>query len=309
LSAETKNLVVIIGPTGVGKSAVAILLAGEFEGEIINCDSMQVYKGFDIGTDKPPLSERRGIPHHLLGIAEPSTQFTAAEFARLAREAIEDILQRGKLPFVVGGTGLYLSALLEGLFPGPGKDAALRRSLEQEAEEKGLESLRRKLEAVDPTYAAKVGEKDKVRIIRALEVFYLTGKPLSEHFANTSSSLEDFHLIKIGLELERGEMNKKIEERVDRMFERGIVREVEFLLARGVAPDCPPFRALGYKHVLQALEKKISLEEARSRTKLDTRHYAKRQMTWFRKMKDITWFSPYDLPAIIQFVKDNLLSL
>lgn len=267
---------------------------------------MQVYKDFDIGTDKIPLEKRGNIPHHLLDVVSPSTQFTAADFARLASETANATLKKKKLPLVVGGTGLYLKALLNGLFPGGGSDPSLRQKLEREAKKKGLDTLREKLREVDPVYYQKIGEKDKVRIIRALEVFYSTRKPLSKQFLNTESYVKDFNIIKIGLKLERKELYTRIEERVDKMFERGITREVQELLQKGVDENSPPFRALGYKYVLKLLKKEIPLEEAITLTKRDTRHYAKRQMTWFRKMEGIKWFSPHDFPSILEYVKNNL---
>lgn len=273
---------------------------------IINCDSMQVYKGFDIGTDKLPPEKRENIPHYLLDIVTPDTQFTAADFAKRALEAISIILKKKRLPIIVGGTGLYLKALLDGLFPGPGRDSSLRQKLEKKAEEKGLGSLRKKLREVDPDYSQKIGQKDKMRIIRALEVFYLTEKPISEHFRNTSSFIKDFNIIKIGLKLNRRELYKRIEERVDKMFKRGIINEVEGLLKNGVNKNSPPFRALGYKYVFKFLKKEMQLEEAISLTKRDTRRYAKRQLTWFKKMEGIQWFSPYDFLSLASFVEKNL---
>jgi len=299
-------LVIILGPTGVGKSAAGVYLAQKFNGEIINCDSMQVYKGFDIGTDKPTPAVRQKFPHHLLDIVDSSVQFTAADFVREALAAIRLVEQRGRLPFIVGGTGLYLKALLEGLFPGPGKDAGLRGRLEREAQDTGLESLRKQLEMVDPSYAQLVGQRDKRRIIRALEVYYLTGKPISLHFLNTKSSVSDFNLLKIGLQLERRELYRRIEERVERMFRNGIVEEVKNLLARGADENAPPFRALGYRYVLQFLKKQISLEEAVLLTKRDTRHYAKRQITWFKKMAGVEWFSADDYSSLSGFIEANL---
>jgi tRNA dimethylallyltransferase len=291
----------------VGKSATSIKLAKKFKGMIINCDSMQVYKGFDIGTDKLPPEKRENIPHYLLDIIDPHIQFTAADFANQALEAIESILKQKKLPIIVGGTGLYLKALLDGLFPGPGRDSNLRQKLEKKAAEKGLEYLRKKLEEVDPDYAQKIGRKDKMRIIRALEVFDLTKKPFSEHFQNTESLIKDFNILKIGLKLNRKELYKRIEERVDKMFKSGIINEVENLLINGVKEDSPPFRALGYKHVLKYLKKEITREEALEFTKRDTRHYAKRQLTWFRKMEGIRWFSPYDFPSLAAYIEKNLV--
>ena len=281
-------------------------LAKKLKGEIINCDSIQVYKSFDIGTDKIPMEKRENIPHHLLDVVGPSTQFTAADFARLALETADSIVKKKKLPLIVGGTGLYLKALLNGLFPGGGSDPELRQKLEREAKEKGLDTLREKLREVDPVYFQKIGEKDKVRIIRALEVFYATQKPLSKQFLNTKSYVKDFNIIKIGLKLERKELYRRIEERVDTMFERGMTREVEELLQQGVNENSPPFRALGYKYVLRFLKKEIPLEEAITLTKRDTRHYAKRQMTWFRKMEGIKWFSPSEFPSILAYVEGNL---
>ena len=275
-------------------------------GEIINCDSMQVYKGFDIGTDKTPLKKREGIPHHLLDVVDFSTQYTAADFVDRALEAIKGILRRKKIPFIVGGTGLYLKALLDGLFPGGKSDAALRQKLEKEAQEKGLESLRAKLMEVDPAYCQKIHDNDKVRVIRALEIFLSTQKPLSQHFLNTRSHVGDFNIIKIGLKLERQGLYKKIEKRTDEMFEKGIIREVENLLKQGVDENSPPFRALGYKNALKFIRKEMPLEEAISLTKRDTRHYVKRQMTWFRKMEGISWFSADDFEAVLKFARDNL---
>jgi len=306
LEPETKNLVIVLGPTAVGKSAIAIRLAQEFRGEIINCDSMQVYKGFDIGTDKISQDNRKSIPHHLLDIADSSTQFTAAEFVRHTLEAIESIRKRQTLPIIVGGTGLYLKSLLEGLFPEGKKDPAIRDRLERQAKENGLEFLRESLLKVDPVYAKKIGERDKIRIIRALEIFHATKIPISEHFANTSSMVDDFFILKIGLTLERSVIYKKIEDRVDQMFERGIVEEARGLLEKGVNPDSPPFRALGYKQVLHHLRGDISLEEAIDLTKKETRHYAKRQMTWFRRREGIRWFDPHDFSEISEYVAKKL---
>lgn len=290
----------------MGKSSIAVRLAKELEGEIINCDSMQVYKGFDIGTDKIPLKKREGVPHHLLDVVDFSSQYTAADFVDQALKSIKDILRRKKIPLIVGGTGLYLKALLDGLFPGGKSDPELRQRLEREAQEKGLESLRAKLMEVDPAYCQKIHDNDRVRIIRALEVFLSTQKPLSQHFLNTRSHVDDFNIIRIGLKLERKVLYQKIEKRTDKMFEKGIIREVENLLKQGVDENSPPFRALGYKNVLKFIRKEMPLEEAISLTKRDTRRYVKRQMTWFRKTEGVNWFSPDDFDAILKFTKDNL---
>lgn len=298
MRSDRPRLVIILGPTGVGKSAAAIELALRFGGEIINADSMQVYRGFDIGTAKPTAGDRRRVVHHLLDIVDPTVQFSAADFAARAAEAVRLIHGRGRLPFVVGGTGLYLKALVDGLFPGPGRDPAVRAALEQEIRTSGLEALRRKLERVDPAYAALIGPRDKVRLVRALEVHVLTGRPLSAHFAETASPVRGLPTIKLGLDLDRQSLYKRIEDRVDRMFRVGLVEEVRRLLGEGVPETAPPFRALGYRHVSRCLRREITLEEAVRLTKLDTRHFAKRQLTWFRKMPDIAWL-PADDPAAL----------
>ncbi|MBM3310039.1 MAG: tRNA (adenosine(37)-N6)-dimethylallyltransferase MiaA [Candidatus Aminicenantes bacterium] len=299
MSSDARPLVFLVGPTAAGKSALALDLASRLDGEVVACDSMQVYRGFDIGTDKPSAKDRARIPHHLLDIVPPEAQFTAADFAARAVEAIEDIVRRGRFPLVVGGTGLYFKALEDGLFPGPGRDEILRRRLEEEAEAGGVESLWERLAALDPDYALKTGRRDKVRLIRALEVQSLTGLPLSRHFLRTRSLLAGFRVAKFGLECPRDELVRRIEARVDSMFARGLVGEVEGLLARGVPATAPPFKAIGYKEVLLHLQGTIGLPEAVGRTKVETRQYAKRQMTWFRKMRDVRWGGGEDIAAAV----------
>jgi len=306
LEHDKKPLVLLVGPTGVGKSAAALALARATGGEIINGDSMQVYRGFDIGTDKPAPADRRSVPHHLLDILDASAQFTAADFVACAFAAATGILNRGGVPYVVGGTGLYIKALLDGLFPGPGRDPAVRAALEDEAREKGLEPLYARLSAVDPAYAAKVGSRDRVRIVRALEVFGVTGIPLSAHFPKTESRMGEFTILKLGLELERKEIYRRIEVRVERMFENGLVEEVRGLLAAGVDEQAAPFKAIGYRRVLAHLKGELPLEGAIALTKTDTRHYAKRQMTWFRKMEGIRWFPAADLAGMLELIRKEL---
>ena len=301
-----KKLVILVGPTAVGKSQIAVRLALDFKGEIINCDSRQVYRGFDIGTDKPDPEWLRLVPHHLIDIAEPEEQFTAASFVAEALKAINEIVSRQHLPLVVGGTGLYIKALTEGLFPGPGRDPEIRRRLEEEGRLHGFPHLHSRLMVIDPEYGRKIHPHDRVRIIRALEIYALTGQPISEHFKKTRGYLEGFLTIKIGLKLEREKLNRRIDERVERMFERGLVEEVKKLLARGISPQAPAFQSLGYKQVLRHLRGEISLEEARELTKKETRQYAKRQMTWFRHMPGITWFQPEDYEKIREFLKEKL---
>jgi tRNA dimethylallyltransferase len=207
---------------------------------------------------------------------------------------------------VTGGTGLYLKALIDGLFPEGKKDPRIRDKLEEEARTRGLENLQKRLERIDPVYAQKIGKNDRIRIIRALEVYHSTKKPFSAHFPDTKSHIKDFFVLRIGLKLEREELYRRIERRVDQMFALGIVEEVEALLESGVAETSPPFRALGYKHVLSYLNKELSIEEAIDLTKKDTRHYAKRQLTWFRKMEGIIWFTPHDFSSITRAIEDFL---
>jgi tRNA dimethylallyltransferase len=290
----------------VGKSTTAVKIAREFDGEVISCDSMQVYRGFDVGTDKIPPEKREGVPHYLLGIIEPSVQFTAADFVDLALSAVRTIQAKQKLPIITGGTGLYLKALVDGLFPQGRKDPLIRQKLKEEAETKGLESLRKRLEDIDPVYAGKIGKNDRIRIIRALEVYHSTQKPISDHFPQTRSQIKDFFVLQIGLKLERQELYRRIEQRVDRMFRQGIIDEVEGLLRSGVDASSPPFRALGYKHVLSHLRGELSMQDAVDLTKKDTRHYSKRQMTWFRKMDGILWFSPQDFSSIAKTIEEFL---
>lgn len=306
MDSEARALVVILGPTGVGKSGVALGLAARFRGEIINADSMQVYRGFDIGTDKPSPADRLAVLHHLLDIAEPGDQFTAADFVDGALVAMAGIHARGGLPFIVGGTGLYIKALLDGLFPGPARNPEVRRRLEAEASTAGLEALFRRLETVDPAYAIKVRARDRIRIIRALEVFETTGIPISEHFRGTESFVKGVRQVRIGLELDRPALVRRIEERVDRMFAAGLVEEVERLLARGVPAGAPAFKGLGYKQVLSFIRNEIGLDEARNLVKRETRRYAKRQMTWFRKMSGISWFAPGDRSGLEDHVGKNI---
>jgi tRNA dimethylallyltransferase len=301
LEPDTSDIVIVLGPTAVGKSRVAVDLALRFGGEVISGDSIQVYRGFDIGTDKPTAAA-----HHLIDVVGPEVQFTAADFVREALAAAGEIASRGHLPLIAGGTGLYIKALVDGLFPGPGRDAALRASLEATAREEGLDSLFRRLQAVDPEYARKVRSRDRVRIIRALEVHAATGRPMSEHFLRTESPVKGRNVLRLGLRLERDALYRRIDDRVERMFERGLVEEVRGLLERGVAEDAPPFRALGYGHVLRLLRGEIGREEAVASTKNDTRHYAKRQATWFRKMAGVAWFSPDDGPALEEYVQNHL---
>lgn len=276
------------GPTGSGKSELALLLAEKFRGEIINCDSLQVYRHFDIGTAKLPISQRRGIPHHLIDIVEPDQVFTAGEFARTAREAIAAVTSRGKLPILAGGTGFYLRALLEGLFDGPERNQNLRdRLAAREARKKG--SLHRLLEKFDALTAMKIHPHDVPKVTRALEVCLLTRRPVSELFREGKGALEGYRTLKLGLLPDRGDLYSKLDARCASMFENGLVEEVRHILSLGFAPTCKPFEALGYKQALQLIAGELTVHDAVFYTQRGTRQYAKRQITWFRRERDQHW--------------------
>ena len=243
-----KKLLAVLGPTATGKSALGLTLAERLGGEIISCDSTAVYRGFDIGTDKLPLAERRGIPHHLIDIADPTDEYTAAQFARDASAIVRDVHARGKVPILVGGTGFYYRALTRGLFPGPGKDAALRSRLERIAEKRGVERLHRLVDRVDPESALRIQPRDLKRLIRALEVYFQTGRPLTAHFEATVSLLDsDVEVVPIGLRMPAAWLAERLAARVDAQFDAGLLEEIRSLLAAGVPPDARPFGGQVYR--------------------------------------------------------------
>ena len=292
-------MVAITGPTGSGKSELALRIAEKLHGEIVNCDSLQVYRHFDIGTAKLPLDERRGIPHHLIDIAEPDQIFTAGEFTRVARDAIEDITSRGRMPILAGGTGFYLRSLLEGLFEGPARDQALRDRLGlREARRPG--SLHRMLKRFDPPTAARIHANDLPKVTRALEVCLLTRRPVSQLFREGRGALQGFRTLKLGLMPEREELYPKLDARCAWMFENGLCEEVRHILALGFAETCKPFESHGYKQALQLLRGELSPRDAVFYAQRNTRHYAKRQITWFRKERDMVWLRGFGAePAIV----------
>jgi tRNA dimethylallyltransferase len=300
-----RSLVAVLGPTATGKSALGIAIAERFNGEIVNCDSTAVYRGFDIGTDKVPLGERRGIPHHLIDIADPTDEYTAAQFARDAAAAIQDIHARGKLPVLVGGTGFYYRALTRGLFPGPGKDAELRKRLERIAERKGVEKLHRMVERVDPASAARIQPRDLKRLVRALEVYLRTGKPLTAHFEDTVSPLgSDVQIGAVALRVPAAWLADRLAARVDAQFEAGLLDEIRALLASGVPADARPFGGLVYR---QAMEHLRGLRDEAATRKLiaqENRKYARRQLIWFRKEPNLVWF---DGPGTNAEVQDSVI--
>ena len=281
--------VAVLGLTGTGKSALAIALALRFRGEVVSCDSTAVYRGFDIGTDKVARSAQGGIAHHLIDVADPAEEYTAARYARDAAEAIRWVEARGRLPVVAGGTGFYFRALTRGLFPGPGKDPRLRGRLEAIALRRGSECLHRALRRVDPASAARIQPRDRVRLVRALEVFLLTGRPLSDHFAATMSPLGPRRFVKIGLRLPADELDVRLRRRVDAQFAAGLVGEAHALLASGVPATARPFGGLGYRQALDLIRGIRNEPETRALIVSETRRYARRQLIWFRKEPNLVW--------------------
>jgi tRNA dimethylallyltransferase len=285
-----RPLIAILGPTATGKSALALAIAERYGGEIINCDSTAVYRGFDIGTDKIALADRRGILHHLIDIADPTDEYTAAQFARDAADVVRDIHARGRLPILAGGTGFYYRALTRGLFPGPGKHAALRRRLESIAERRGVTWLHRMLRRVDAGSALRIQPRDLKRLVRALEVYFLTGVPMTTHFAETASPLPDIDLIAIGLRLPAAQISERVTRRVDEQFARGLLDEIRTLLARGIPETARPFGGLVYRQALEHLHGVRDEAGTRALIVQENRRYARRQLIWFRKEPNLVWF-------------------
>ena len=289
----------VVGPTASGKSSLGLALAAAFGGEIINCDSTAVYRGFDIGTDKLPQAERRGVPHHLIDVAAPTEVYTAARFAADAAAVIRSVQGRGQLPILVGGTGFYYRALVRGLFPGPGADDVLRARLTRVAERRGPSRLHRILTGVDPAAAARIMPADRKKVIRALEVYFLTGIPLSGHLADTVSPIADCEVFTVALALPPEQTAARVARRVDQQFERGIVGEVRGLLAAGVPREARPFGGLVYRQVMEMVDGLRGEAETRALIVTANRQYARRQLIWFRKEPNLRWFAgPGEDPGV-----------
>lgn len=281
--------VAVLGPTASGKSALGLALAERLDGEIVNCDSTAVYRGLDIGTDKLAPAERRGVPHHLIDIAEPTETYTAARFAADAAAAVRDIAARGRVAILVGGTGLYYRALTRGLFAGPARDEALRARLHAVAERRGPARLHRWLARVDPESFARIQPRDTKRMVRALEVYLLTGRPLTAHFEATERPLPEFLPVPIALAPDRALIAERVRRRVDQQFERGIVAEVQALLAAGVPAGAHAFSGLVYRQVLEMLAGVRGEAGTRALIVQENLRYAKRQLIWFRKEPNLRW--------------------
>jgi tRNA dimethylallyltransferase len=282
-------LAAILGPTATGKSALGIALAQRLGGEIVSCDSTAVYRGFDIGTDKVPPEARGGIPHHLIDVADPTEEYSAARYAREAAAVVRDISARGALPVLVGGTGLYYRALTRGLFPGPGRDAALRARLEAVAARRGVERLHRMLHRVDPESAGRVQARDLKRLVRALEVYRLTGRTLTDHFAATVAPLPEYRIAAFALRIPAELTADRVARRVDEQFASGVVDEVRRQLEAGVPETAHPFSGLVYRQILEYLHGVRSEAETRELIVRENRRYARRQLIWFRKEPNLQW--------------------
>ncbi|MFC0214725.1 tRNA (adenosine(37)-N6)-dimethylallyltransferase MiaA [Paenibacillus chartarius] len=295
-------LLVLLGPTAVGKTKLSLELAMRHKGEIISGDSMQVYRGMDIGTAKASEAERALVPHHLIDICDPDEPFSAADFQRAASERIADIAGRGKLPMLVGGTGLYIESLCYGFrFVDAGSDEALRQALNDYAEQNGDEALHDMLRQVDPAAAERLHPNDRRRVIRAIEIERLTGKPMSEHQAGQKKQ-SPYECYFIGLTMDRALLYQRIEQRIDAMLEEGLVEEVRRLLRAGYSTTLTSMQGLGYKEIAAYLQGGMSYDEAVSLLKMSTRRFAKRQLSWFRHMPDIDWYDVTDPEKFIQQV-------
>ncbi|HTM50739.1 MAG TPA: tRNA (adenosine(37)-N6)-dimethylallyltransferase MiaA [Bryobacteraceae bacterium] len=300
-----RPLIAIVGPTGSGKSDLSLRICEEFGGEVVNCDSLQIYRHFDIGTAKVPVSERRGIRHHLLDIADPDQVFTAGEFAARARPLLEEISRRA-LPVVVGGTGFYLRALLDGLFPAPKRDDALRDRLARR-ERRRSGSLYRLLRRFDPGAAGSIHANDLPKLTRALEVYLLTRRPITDWFATGRDALEGFRPVKIGLDPPRFALYERLDARCERMFAEGLLEEAQRILDLGWPASAKPFEAHGYRQSLRILRGEQSRTEALAEAQRNTRRYAKRQLTWFRKEPDVNWLRGFGDQPCVQEAAVSLL--
>ena len=306
MKASLSKIVVFCGPTGVGKTAISLKAAGMFDGEIVNADSMQVYKELDIGTAKPTPKEQAAARHHLIDVLEPTEDFDAARFEILAKKVIAEISALGKIPLVVGGTGFYINALICGLPETAATDPAIRRRLKRKLKQSGSEALYRRLQQVDPITADRLHPNDTFRVIRALEVFETTGEPLSEIHTRRPFETKRYDALKIGLNRPRQALYSQIDQRVEKMMAAGFLQEVETLLKKGYGAELKSMQALGYRHMTAFIRGEVTWEEAVATMQRDTRHYAKRQLTWFRKDTEIQWRHPDEWANIQSLIEHHL---
>jgi len=298
---------VILGPTATGKTRLSVELASMQNGEIISADSMQIYKRMDIGTAKPTIEERRDVPHHMMDVAEPCEAFSVASYVKAAKDCIDGVLERDRLPIIVGGTGLYITSLIDNVqFADIGEDLEYRQSLADISKEQGTELLWSKLEKIDPVMALKISKNDEKRIIRALEVYYLTKMPMSHFVAKSKETPSPYDFIQIGLAYnDREKLYAAINQRVDIMTERGLIDEVRTLIMSGVPVDSTAMQAIGYKELIAHINGEMMLDEALERIKQESRRYAKRQLTWFRRDKSINWFE-VDVTVFDDVIKQSV---
>jgi tRNA dimethylallyltransferase len=303
---KKQRIIVITGPTASGKSSLAIELAQRFDGEIVNIDSMQVYRGMDVGTAKPSLEERKEIPHHLIDVVDPDEEFNAAVYRSLAIPALREMDSRGKKCFVVGGTGLYIKTLLGGLLACPPPSEVLRENLRQQWEQHGPQFLHRQLGRLDPETSRRIHPHDKTRILRALEIMTLGQEPLSELITRHAFREEPFRALKICLQIDREDLYHRIDQRSLAMVEKGLIQETEALLARGYSGNLKSMKSLGYRHAMGYLMGERSMDETVSQLQQDTRRYAKRQLTWFRADTAMIWCEPERKEEIARMIEEFL---
>ena len=286
------RIICIAGPTASGKTALAVELAKELNGEVVSCDSMQVYRRMDIGTAKPTIDEMQGIPHHMLDVADPCEDFSVSRYCSMAAPIVEDILRRGKTAIIAGGTGLYMDSLIRGNAFAPFPSTGVREELEAQADNLGMEAMLSRLRAVDPEAAARLHLKDRKRILRALEVYLETGETITEHNRRTQAIPPRFRPLWLGLDFEnRADLYERIDRRVGLMLEKGLVEEIQGLLVSGVPARATAMQAIGYKEFVDALEGRCTLEQAADQVRQSSRRYAKRQLTWFRRNSAMHWLT------------------
>ena len=284
------NIICIAGPTASGKTALAVELAKDLNGEVVSCDSMYVYKHMNIGTAKPSLEEMDGVTHHMIDVAEPDEDFSVSRYCEMASPIVDDIVARGKTAIIAGGTGLYMDSLIKGNDFAPFPATGVRERLEKEADEIGMDAMKQRLQAIDPEAAARI--YDRKRLLRALEVYYETGETITEHNRKTQLIPPKYTPLWLGLDFaDRAELYRRIDLRVDIMMQQGLVEEIRRLLALGIPEKCTAMQAIGYKEFLGAMNGLCSLEEAADEVRKGSRHYAKRQLTWFRRNKNIHWIT------------------
>ena len=286
------NIICIAGPTASGKTALAVELAKELNGEVVSCDSMYVYKRMNIGTAKPSIEEMQGIVHHMIDVAEPDEDFSVSKYCDMAAPIVDDIITRGKTAIIAGGTGLYMDSLIRGNDFAPFPSTGMREKLEAQADEQGMDAMLDLLRAIDPDAAARLHLSDRKRIIRALEVYYETGETITAHNLKTQAIPPRYTPLWLGLDFaDRAELYRRIDLRVSLMLQQGLVEEIRQLLASGIPQKCTAMQAIGYKEFVAALEGRCTIEEAAEEVRKSSRHYAKRQLTWFRRNKSIHWLT------------------